>query len=571
MKTPFTILQCDYNTTILYCKKSFKKKAGKLYFLTILLLFFYSSLSSSTFAQWTQVGPQLTGLTGGSPRISVADSNVVWVAGGVGSSPKVYRTTDGGLHWISLPTAGLPYFLDAIAAKDSLTAFVADVGGPSYNGGNAKLYKTTDAGLNWIVIDSTGGTAGFYNDIQFSKSNPQFGIAMSDPANGAGGPFILNKTTDGGNTWVQTNPPGVTNSFGLYYVSYPIDPMAYGFASVNLSLGFMTSYTTNNGGTTWILGNGDIPVSNWGDIVFNDDKQHGVMLGNDWPNIRLSSNGGMDWTTLNTNTDLGGFSTASWVSGTNTVFICASISPSIKKIIRSDDNGLTWQQQSTPNYGFMELDNIRYGNTTVGYAISNEGYVIKSIQNVSVIPVELTSFTASVNNEGDVILKWSTATEVNNQKFEIERKSESGRYTTIGSLDGHGTTTETQEYSYIDNNVGSGTFFYRLKQIDFGGHYEYSNEVEIEVTGPLTFSLEQNYPNPFNPSTKIKYSVPEDGNVKLSVYNLVGEEVSVLVDERVNTGFYEVSFNAANLPSGTYFYRLQTGNSIQTKKMVLMK
>ena len=571
MKTSFTILQFDCNAIISYCKKSFEKKVGKLSFLTILLLFLYGSISSSTFAQWTQVGPQLTGLSGAAPRISVVDSNIVWIAGGVGTAPKVYRTTDGGLHWVSLPTTGLPYFLTCLAAKDSLTAFVADVGGPGSNGGNAKLYKTTNAGLNWTVIDSTGGTTGFYDDIQFSKSNPQFGIAMSDPANGAGGPFILNKTTDGGNSWVQTNPPGVTNSYGLYYVSYPIDPMFYGFASVNLTGLLMTSYTTNNGGATWILGNGDVPISNWGDIVFNDDKQHGVMLGSDWPNIKVSSNGGNDWTTINTNTDINGFSTASWVSGTNTVFICASISPSINKIIRSDDNGLTWQQQSTPNYGFMELDYIRYGNTTIGYAISNEGYVVKSTQNVSVIPVELTSFTASINNKGDVVLKWSTATEVNNQLFEIERKSVYGRYTTIGSLEGYGTTTEPQEYSYIDNTVGTGTFFYRLKQIDFGGQSEYSNEVEVEVNGPFTFALEQNYPNPFNPLTKIKYSVPENGNVKLSVYNLVGEEVSVLVNERVNAGFYEVSFNASSLPSGTYFYRLQTGNSIQTKKMILLK
>ena len=572
MKISFTIIQCDCISAISYRKDYFKKKAGKFSFLTILLLFLFSSISSSAFAQWTRVGSQLTGLSGGAPRISVVDSNIVWVAGGsIGASPKVYRTTDGGLNWVSLPAAGLPYFLTALAAKDSSTAFVADAGSADTNGGNAKLFKTTDAGLNWTIIDSSGGTSGFYDDIQFSKSNPQFGIAMCDPPDGPGGPFIINKTNDGGITWVKTNPPGVTNSFGLYYVSYPIDPMFYGFASLNVSSLLFTSYTTTDGGATWTLGNGDVGLVNWGDIVFNDDKQHGIMLGNDWPNIRISSNGGNDWTTLNTNTDLNGFSTASWVSGTNTVFICASVSPIVKKIIRSDDNGLTWQQQSTPDYSFRELDYVRYGNTIVGYAISNEGYVIKSIQDVSIVPVELTSFTANVSNEGNINLNWSTATEINNQMFYIERRNNNGSYKSIGYVTGHGTTSEPQEYFYIDKDVGAGTYFYRLKQIDFGGKYEYSDEIEVEVNEPLAFALKQNYPNPFNPSTIIKFSIPEKGHVKLSVYNLLGEEIAVLANEVKEAGFYEATFNAAYLPSGTYIYKIESNNALQVKKMMLLK
>jgi len=347
----------------------------------LLIPFFFCSLT--TFAQWTQIGGPLTGLTSGAPRISVVVSNVVWVAGGVGTSPKVYRTVDGGLNWSSLPTTGLPYFLLAIAAKDSETAFVADVDGPNFNGGNAKFFKTTNAGLTWILIDSSGGTLGFYDDIQFSKSNPQFGIAMCDPANGPGEPFIVDKTTDGGVTWVKTNPPGVTNSFGLYYVSYPIDPMFYGFAAFDAPTS-MTSYTTTDGGVTWALGDSTVPVANWGDIVFNDDKQHGVMFGNEWPNIKITSNGGNNWVTVNTHTDISGFSTASWVSGTNVVFSCSS-GPSSRQIIRSNDNGITWQQQDTPNLLIIELDNIRYGNKMVGFAITQEGYILKSIQTVDLV------------------------------------------------------------------------------------------------------------------------------------------------------------------------------------------
>jgi hypothetical protein len=187
------------------------------------------------------------------------------------------------------------------------------------------------------------------------------------------------------------------------------------------------------------------------------------------------------------------------------------------------------------------------------------------------VPVELTSFAANVNNNGDVILNWTTASELNNQLFEIERRSEEGQYLRIGYVEGHGTTTEAQEYSYIDNTVETGTYFYRLKQIDFLGTYEYSDEVEVEVNGPLTFNLEQNYPNPFNPSTNIKYNIPESGIVKLAIYNTLGEEVAVLVDGMVQAGFYEVTFDASSLPSGAYFYRLQSDNLNQVKKMLLMK
>jgi hypothetical protein len=187
-----------------------------------------------------------------------------------------------------------------------------------------------------------------------------------------------------------------------------------------------------------------------------------------------------------------------------------------------------------------------------------------------IIPVELTSFTA-ISNNGAVELNWQTATEVNNHMFEIERKAEGSEFRTIGFVEGHGTTTEPQSYSYIDNEVQRGTYVYRLKQIDFNGTFKYSNEVEVDATGPLTFSLGQNYPNPFNPSTKINYKVPEAGNVKLAVYNIVGEEVAVLVNGFTQAGSFDVTFNASNLPSGVYLYKLQSANSVQTKKMLLLK
>jgi len=141
--------------------------------------------------------------------------------------------------------------------------------------------------------------------------------------------------------------------------------------------------------------------------------------------------------------------------------------------------------------------------------------------------------------------------------FEIERRSKEGQFITIGYIDGYGTTTEPQEYSYIDNTVGTGIYYYRLKQIDFLGTYEYSDEIEIDVKGPLTFALEQNYPNPFNPATRIKYSIPELSFVTIKVYDVLGSEVAILINEEKPIGTYEITWYAENLPSGVYFYRIQ--------------
>jgi hypothetical protein len=204
-------------------------------------------------------------------------------------------------------------------------------------------------------------------------------------------------------------------------------------------------------------------------------------------------------------------------------------------------------------------------------ATANDEMYVDNYSVSDIIPVELTSFTASVNPSGHVVLNWSTATELNNRIFEIERRPVDGQFSTIGFIEGHGTTTEAHDYTYVDNNVTPGTYGYRLKQIDFNGTYEYFDEIMIDVTPPLEFALSQNYPNPFNPTTNIKYSITENSNVKLSVFNLLGQEVKVIVDGFQEAGFYDVSFDASDLPSGTYFYKIETAQFTQTKKMLLAK
>jgi hypothetical protein len=186
------------------------------------------------------------------------------------------------------------------------------------------------------------------------------------------------------------------------------------------------------------------------------------------------------------------------------------------------------------------------------------------------VPVELASFTASVN-ENIVTLNWITATELNNSGFDILRSTQQDVWEKISFVAGNGTTTEIHYYSFEDENLNAGKYSYKLKQIDFDGSYEYSNVVYVDVTVPVEFELSQNYPNPFNPTTTIKFAIPEATMVTLNVFNALGEEVALLVDWFMESGIHQVNFDAVGLNSGMYFYRLQAGDFNQVKKMTLLK
>jgi hypothetical protein len=193
---------------------------------------------------------------------------------------------------------------------------------------------------------------------------------------------------------------------------------------------------------------------------------------------------------------------------------------------------------------------------------------------LSFVPVELTSFAASVS-DGNVTLNWSTATETNNMGFDVERSSGNG-FEKIGFVAGFGTSTEIHNYSYVDGSLKSGTYTYRLKQVDYDGTSEYTESVEADVIAPDVFALEQNYPNPFNPSTTINFSLAADSKVSLTVFDILGQEVANLINGNVAAGSHEINFNASNVNSGVYFYRIDATavdgtNFTSVKKMILTK
>jgi len=198
------------------------------------------------------------------------------------------------------------------------------------------------------------------------------------------------------------------------------------------------------------------------------------------------------------------------------------------------------------------------------------GYDWLPSSSAPIVPVEMAAFTASVSNE-NVTLNWSTATETNNKGFSIERKVDNGEFASIKFINGKGTTSDRTNYTYTDKKVPSGNITYRLKQVDLDGTSKYTDKLTVKVTAPAVFALEQNYPNPFNPVTVIKFSVPVDGMVNLTVYNLLGERVATLINSVVKAGVHEVNFDATRLSSGVYFYRIDAGKFSSSKKMMLLK
>lgn len=249
------------------------------------------------------------------------------------------------------------------------------------------------------------------------------------------------------------------------------------------------------------------------------------------------------------------------------------------KITLSTNGGNSFDvvlSESTLNDGTEELLIPNYATTAARVKIEALGNIFFDISNANFtiidnpIPVELTSFSADVVNS-DVLLKWETATELNNSGFEIERSRDKTIFSTIGFTKGKGSSTEKTGYSFVDINPSSGNYYYRLKQVDFNGEFEYSKVIEVLVEAPVQYALLQNHPNPFNPSTIITFSVPERTDVSLKIFDILGNEITTLLKAELNAGKHEVEFNAGNLANGVYFYEMKTNSFRAVKKLVLMK
>ena len=425
------------------------------------------------------------------------------------------RSTNGGTSFSTITPPG----------GSNPTAFIAPF--RSFSGdsnilyaGRDRIYKSTNSGTNWTVTNGNlvlDGNFAFAMEISYQNSEKIF--AATAPSTSIRGHIF--RTINGG-----TNFTDITGSLpDRFPADLAVDPNNDNIVYLTL-YGFGTPHVfkSTNSGDSWTNISDNLPDIPTPSVIVDPNNSNHIYVGTDI-GVFVSTTGGGSWLDFN--------------------------------------DGLPDAVQA------MDL-NITMVNDVLRVMTHGNGAYERKLLS-SVIPVELKSLTAAVIN-GIVNLQWTTATETNNQGFEILRTAQNdNQWQLIGFVSGHGTTTETNDYSFVDGNVQPGSYSYRLKQIDFDGTFEYSPVVEVVILSPVDFELSQNYPNPFNPITNIDFRIAKSGFVSLKIYDMLGNKISTLVSKEMNAGEYEIEFDGSNLPSGTYFYRLEAGNYTGTKKMVLLK
>ena len=420
-----------------------------------------------------------------------------------------------------------------------------------------KIYKTIDDGQTWSISLDNADFAHFGIPMEQDPSHPDTIYTISDS--------LFMRSPDFGDSWVILDSV-VGISGGVCDIAVFPDTSIILMGDDGTGI-----WRSTDSGASWtqVVSSTVSPTSGEIPTIAVDYMNPGVVWAAKWGDgggVFKSTNYGEDWTPE-------GFDGISmW-----TVHVQADDSNvlmvgcfSCESVWRSLDGGENWTNIDIigRSYQLLVVD------STTQYAAQEDGFF--KLTRDPPFPVELTSFSATVENE-QVLLYWETANELNNYGFYIERSIQSEIWETIGFVEGNGNSNSPKYYSYKDDNiVFAGTYSYRLKQIDIDGTFEYSFVTMVDITTPMDYELKQNYPNPFNPSTIIKFYIPISSNVKLKLFNMLGQEVAELIDAEMAPGIHKVEFNAVNLSSGTYFYFLEAngdnGNRFSDmKKMVLLK
>ena len=317
----------------------------------------------------------------------------------------------------------------------------------------------------------------------------------------------------------------------------------------------------------------------------NSDNVIAVFSNYNFQSLWYSTNGGSSWTDVEGN--LSGatgpsvrWTTIFYVSGESHYFLGTSVGVYFTNTL---GGSTVWTQEAVGSIGNAVTVMLDWRDNDGTLAAATHGKGVYTTQITSPLPVELSAFSG-IYQDGSVKLLWRTETEVNNYGFEILRFAQNGGHSEpdlsgeeswekIGFIEGHGNSNSPKSYEFVDESVMYGTQYYRLKQIDNDGSFEYSDVVEVDVPTLQDYAiLEQNYPNPFNPETKIRFVVNENTQVTLKVFDEIGSEIAEIFNDKVESGrIYEVNFNGLYLSSGVYFYSLISEKTRKTKKMLLIK
>jgi len=503
----------------------------------LVMLFIVSTFPQNYLWELKQSGSSL----GGPIDVELFNANNVYY----GSDNKVYKSTDRGETFtqmgINVPQA------------TEIKCVIVDDFNPStivvgIEGTTDKVVKTTNSGISWTV------TA---DGLSFSY----FGIPITQDPTHPDTLYMMNGTnfsrsTDFGSTWTTISTSVGSNSA-------PCDIEVFPDTSIILVGDNGTGiFRSTDYGVTWAQTystSGEIPT------ISVDFQNPGIAWATKWSGgggMLKSTNFGQSWVLVPYFGSINMWGIHIQESDGN--IILANSYSTAPGSWRSTNAGVTWTPINIPASGYQVISI----DSMTQFAAQGNGFY--KLDSPYFIPVELTSFTASLVN-GTTTLSWITASELNNLGFDIEKSYDKEKYEKIGFVPGYGTTTESKSYNYSLSNLPSQKTYYRLKQVDFDGTFEYSSSVEVEGVTPSEFVLKQNYPNPFNPSTKIGFTLPTESNVKISIYNLIGQKVAEVVNSKFNAGKHSVDFNASNLSSGIYFYKIEAGSFTSVKKMQLLK
>lgn len=448
---------------------------------------------------------------------------------------QIYNTNDGGYRWEAVERFENfnNHINRTIAFSDSLNGFIGATGGI--------IFKTTNAGANWDLSDTTLVIIGiecapvvdfnFYNDYGWALIS-----AFIDGSR-------LKKTTNLGDDWTLL-PIEFTNSLNNIFF---LDEMN----------GWVTGQSyfgrTTDGGNSWIQDT-SLNYNSYIDVFFSDLNTGWLTI--DSNRTLNTTDGGLTWVI----TDLKGGNFL--IVDNDNIYLTSD-----KALHYSSNRGISWSLR-LDSTNALELSTMPKVNN--GWGVNPSQKIYKYEDSVYV-PVELTSFWGRA--EGNkIILNWQTASELNNQGFDIEKSFNKKTWFNIGFVEGNGTTTEINSYIFIDTVFQTDIQYYRLKQLDFDGTFEYSQEIELNFSIPKEFSLSQNFPNPFNPSTTIQYKIPEAVIVNISIFDITGRKVKELVNEKKQPGYYNIELKGGELSSGIYFYRMVTSSGHKSvKKLVLIK